>query len=91
MGLIFSLIAGGIAIATIAIPAIGFGAAGIIEGSIAAGIQSAVGNVAAGSAFAALQGLGASGVLGAIGATAGGTALGSAALALFAGCRRWGR
>ncbi|CAL6049375.1 Conserved_hypothetical protein [Hexamita inflata] len=35
---------------------IGFGATGVIAGSIAAGIQAMIGNVAAGSFFAMLQG-----------------------------------
>jgi hypothetical protein len=39
----------------------GFGAAGIAVGSIAAGIQSSIGNVAAGSLFATMQSLGATG------------------------------
>ena len=34
---------------------IGFGAAGPVAGSIAAGIQAGIGNVAAGSLFATLQ------------------------------------
>ncbi len=36
---------------------LGFGAAGPIGGSIAAAIQASIGNVAAGSLFAFLQGL----------------------------------
>ncbi len=42
---------GGIALA-------GFGAAGVAAGSMAAGIQAGIGNVAAGSAFAAFQSAG---------------------------------
>ena len=38
--------------------AIGFGASGIVGGSIAAGVQSSIGNVVAGSLFAKLQSLG---------------------------------
>ena len=41
--------------------AAGFGITGIVGGSIAASIQSAIGNVAAGSYFAGLQSFGASG------------------------------
>ena len=50
----------------------GFGTAGIVGGSIAAGIQSAIGNVAAGSLFAIFQSAGASGILAST-ALAGGT------------------
>jgi hypothetical protein len=39
----------------------GFGITGIVDGSIAASIQSALGNVGAGSLFAGLQSFGASG------------------------------
>ncbi|KAF6039679.1 hypothetical protein EB796_002010 [Bugula neritina] len=42
--------------------AIGFGSGGVIGGSVAAGIQSSIGNVAAGSVFSALQSLGAAGL-----------------------------
>mmetsp|Transcript_12394 Transcript_12394/g.16273 ORF Transcript_12394/g.16273 Transcript_12394/m.16273 type:complete len:170 (+) Transcript_12394:69-578(+) len=50
----------------------GFGAGGIVSGSIAAGIQSGIGNVAAGSLFAAAQGAGATGAIASmtVGATA---------------------
>lgn len=41
----------------------GFGAGGIVAGSVAAGIQSGIGNVAAGSVFATVQSLGMTGVL----------------------------
>ena len=41
----------------------GFGAAGIVGGSIAAATQASIGNVVAGSAFATLQSLGATGTL----------------------------
>ena len=41
---------------------LGFGTAGIVGGSIAAGIQAAIGNVAAGSIFAVFTSLGTSGV-----------------------------
>ena len=40
---------------------VGFGAAGIAAGSIAAAIQSSIGNVVAGSLFATMQSLGATG------------------------------
>lgn len=59
---------------------IGFGAAGIVGGSIAAAIQSSIGNVAAGSLFATMQSLGATGTFtamttGGIAATAGSAAV----------------
>ena len=41
---------------------LGFGAAGVVAGSIAARIQAIIGNVAAGSAFAIAQGIGARGI-----------------------------
>ena len=41
---------------------LGFGTSGIVAGSIAAGIQSAIGNVAAGSTFAICTSLGMKGV-----------------------------
>lgn len=43
-------------------PLIGFGSGGIIFGSIAAGIQSSIGNVAAGSLFATLTSYGMTGI-----------------------------
>ena len=56
-------ITGGV-IATVALIPIGlgFGTAGIVGGSIAAGIQAAIGNVAAGSLFAVCTSLGMTGV-----------------------------
>jgi Interferon-induced 6-16 family len=58
----------------------GFGVAGIAANSIAAGIQSGIGNVAAGSTFATMQSLAASGTFSAM--TTGGlaTTAGSAAV-----------
>ena len=51
-GIVAASVGGTIAIAA-SIPIImGFGAAGIMGGSIAAGIQSGIGNVVAGSMFA---------------------------------------
>ncbi len=41
---------------------VGFGAGGVVKGSIAAVIHSSIGSVAAGSTFATLQSLGALGV-----------------------------
>ena len=49
---------------------LGFGSTGIIAGSVAAGIQSAIGNVAAGSIFASLTSMGMTGTF--TGITAGG-------------------
>ena len=42
---------------------VGFGAAGVVAGSIASIIQAIIGNVAAGSAFAIAQSIGATGTL----------------------------
>lgn len=47
---------------TIAYP-LGFTASGVASGSLAAAAQAAIGNVAAGSTFAALQSIGATAVL----------------------------
>ena len=57
------IVIGGISIAGIALipAALGFGSAGIVGGSIAAGIQSIIGNVAAGSLFSFFQSLGMTG------------------------------
>ena len=55
--------------------AVGFGSGGIVAGSAAAGIQSAIHPIAAGSAFAIMQGLGATGALATTGMFAGGAAL----------------
>ena len=52
-----------LAIPTLILPALGFGSAGITAGSIAAYIQSIIGNVSAGSFFALLQSTGALGIL----------------------------
>jgi len=73
---------GGVALIPIAL---GFGAAGIVGGSIAAGMQSAIGNVAAGSAFAIAQSLGAQGVFVSAASAGGVTALTGAALSVGAG------
>ncbi|KAK6077829.1 hypothetical protein SCUP515_04667 [Seiridium cupressi] len=48
-------------IATPALGAAGFGAQGVVGGSLAAGVQSGMGNVAASSLFATLQSAGAAG------------------------------
>ena len=63
---------GGVALIPITL---GFGGAGIVAGSVAAGIQAAIGNVAAGSAFAICTSLGMTGVFAssaAVGAILGG-------------------
>lgn len=53
---------GGALVSLASVPILaGFSSAGIVGGSIAAGIQSSIGNVAAGSAFAILQSLGSMG------------------------------
>ena len=58
---------------------VGFGTGGIAAGSLAAAWQATIGNVAAGSAFATLQSLGATGTL-ATGAYGGAGVLGLGAL-----------
>ena len=80
MGLIISVIAGVVAIGSGTIAAMGFGPTGIVAGSIAAGIQSGIGPVAAGSVFAALQSAGQSGLVAVIVVVAG--CISSAAYAL---------
>ena len=42
---------------------VGFTSQGVLAGSIAAGVQSGIGNVVAGSAFAGLQAIGATGAI----------------------------
>ncbi|KAG8899600.1 hypothetical protein FRC00_001234 [Tulasnella sp. 408] len=58
----YSVLAGAL-IGLVFYPILGFCAAGVLEGSIAAAIQSSIGNVGAGSLFAAMQSLGAKGYL----------------------------
>ena len=56
-------IAGGVIAGVALLPiTLGFGGAGIVAGSVAAGIQAAIGNVAAGSVFAICTSLGMTGV-----------------------------
>ena len=56
-------VAGGVITGVALIPiTLGFGGAGIIAGSVAAGIQAAIGNVAAGSSFAICTSLGMTGI-----------------------------
>ena len=74
------MITGGLmAVPCIGAALFGFGAAGIVGGSFAAGVQSGIGNVAAGSAFATLQSLGATGTF-VTGASYGGAAAGAGAV-----------
>ena len=77
-------IVGGIAAGVAVIPiALGFGTAGVVGGSIAAGIQSGIGNVVGGSLFAICQSLGMTGFFtsaASTGATVAATAIGAAAL-----------
>ena len=61
--------------------ALGFGTAGIIGGSIAAGIQSAIGNVSAGSLFAVCTSLGMKGVFSSTAAV--GSILGAGVIAAY--------
>ena len=57
VGIASGIIAGGALIPV----ALGFGSAGIVGGSVAAGIQSGIGNVVAGSLFSVCQSLGMTG------------------------------
>lgn len=74
---------GSVFFAPFAIAALGFGAGGVIGGSVAAGVQATIGNVAAGSGFAVMQSAGAAGVAAstsaAVGTTAGAAAGAAAA------------
>ena len=76
-------IVGTVAIAApyVVLPAFGFGGGGVVAGTVAAGWQATIGNVAAGSLFATLQSAGAAGLswgtTAAVGATA--SAVGAAA------------
>lgn len=51
-----------VAAAPVVLAAVGFGTGGVVAGSLAAGMQASIGNVAAGSAFAVLQSWGAAGI-----------------------------
>ena len=82
MVLIVCLIAGAAAGCAVLSSAIGFAAKGIAAGSIAASIQSYIGNVVAGSAFAWLQREGMSGALYAIGAFAGTVSMAAGAIGI---------
>jgi len=75
-------VAGGVIAGIALIPiTLGFGGAGIIAGSVAAGIQAAIGNVAAGSAFAIFTSLGMTGVFASSAAV--GAILGAGGLAAY--------
>ena len=75
-------IAGGVIAGVASIPIIaGFGTVGIVGGSIAAGIQAAIGNVAAGSVFAVCTSLGMTGVFSSTAAV--GAILGAGGLAAY--------
>lgn len=75
-------IAGGAILFIAGLPMVlGFGAGGIVAGSVAAAIQASIGNVAAGSAFAVLTSLGMTGAL--AGTAAVGAALGAGGLAVY--------
>lgn len=76
---------GGVTIATVAavplvLGAVGFGAGGVVAGSMAAAIQAGIGNVAAGSLFAVAQSVGAAGLAAStvVGTVGGGAVLGAA-------------
>ncbi|KAI9441746.1 hypothetical protein H4582DRAFT_2073887 [Lactarius indigo] len=68
--------------ATTALGVVGFSAAGPVAGSVAAGIQAGIGNVAAGSLFAAAQSVAMGGTLSGV-VTAVGTTIGVAGLILL--------
>ena len=75
-------ITGGVIAGVALIPiTLGFGTAGIVGGSIAAGIQAAIGNVAAGSLFAVCTSLGMSGVFASTAAV--GAILGAGGIAAY--------
>ncbi len=75
-------VAGGVILGIGLIPiTLGFGGAGIVAGSVAAGIQAAIGNVAAGSAFAIFTSLGMTGVFATSAAV--GAILGAGGLAAY--------
>ena len=73
-GIVLGSLGGAVALAASVPILMGFGGAGIVGGSIAAGIQSAIGNVAAGSLFAIFQSAGASGILASTALAGGATA-----------------
>ena len=75
-------VAGGVIAGVALIPiTLGFGGAGIVAGSVAAGIQAAIGNVAAGSVFAICTSLGMTGVFASSAAV--GALLGAGGLAAY--------
>ena len=77
----------GIVAAPLVLGAVGFGAGGVVSGSIAAGVHSMIGNVAPGSLFASLQSAGAAG-LGLAGRTVAGLFGGIAGAAAGVGAAR---
>ncbi|EIN11530.1 hypothetical protein PUNSTDRAFT_131693 [Punctularia strigosozonata HHB-11173 SS5] len=91
-GLAAAGVVGGVLLAPIVAPAalglVGFGAAGPVAGGIAAGIQAGIGNVAAGSLFAACQSVAMGGALPATWAAIGGLIGGGAAAGAAAANRR---
>ena len=61
------VVVGGTALAPaplVALPALGFGAGGIVAGTVASAWQASIGNVVAGTLFASLQSAGAAGLAG---------------------------
>ena len=79
---IWAAIAGGVITGVALIPiTLGFGGAGIVAGSVAAGIQAAIGNVAGGSVFAICTSLGMTGVFASSDAV--GAILGAGGLAAY--------
>lgn len=67
-------VGGTILLAPVALSLAGFTTAGVAAGSMAAAVQSGIGNVVAGSMFAMLQSLGAAGMTAGTVATAGAAA-----------------
>jgi len=81
-GAVACAVTGGVLAAPFIVPAalgtVGFSSTGVVGGSIAAGIQASIGNVAAGSAFAACQSMAMGGAIAPAAAAATGAATGTA-------------
>lgn len=81
-GAVACAVTGGVLAAPFLVPAalgtVGFSSTGVVGGSIAAGIQASIGNVAAGSAFAACQSMAMGGAIAPVAAAATGAATGTA-------------
>jgi hypothetical protein len=90
--IVVGAVAGGILATPLVVPValgtVGFSSTGVVGGSIAAGLQAQVGNVVAGSAFAACQSMAMGGSFSSVATVASGTAGG---LIGFVGTRVFGR